>query len=228
MKLHRRHIRGQVDVDSSPEGGRKAAPKHDVRRSFLRAIADLTSSVMQHVPPFQVFPALNSVPDEEPGEELHSWGSPVVPNEGSEWACGVPHGVQQPIKRRGVQLAVRVGERARPPVWYLRRTPPSHDTPFAWAAPGPGDPWHRPGLRSNNHKILAVKSVIHMFCQSREQTTTLYWPRLNSQSGSATPFESHWMKFIFRCIDLTDGRHILYCPVPKAHLHTKTTTHDVS
>ena len=90
-------------------------------------IADLTSSVMQHVPPFQVFPALNSVPDEEPGEELHSWGSPVVPNEGSEWACGVPRGVQQPIKRRGVQLAVRVGERARPPVWYLRRTPPSHD-----------------------------------------------------------------------------------------------------
>ena len=127
MKLHRRHIRGQVDVDSSPEGGRKAAPKHDVRRSFLRAIADLTSSVMKHAPPFQVFPALNSVPDEEPGEELHSWGSPVVPNEGSEWACGVPRGVQQPIKRRGVQLAVRVGERARPPVWYLRRTPPSHD-----------------------------------------------------------------------------------------------------
>jgi len=28
MKLHRRHIRGQVDVGSSPEGGRKAAPKH--------------------------------------------------------------------------------------------------------------------------------------------------------------------------------------------------------
>ena len=48
MKLHRRHIRGQVDVDSSPEGGRKAAPKHDVRRSFLRAIADLTSNVMHH------------------------------------------------------------------------------------------------------------------------------------------------------------------------------------
>ena len=127
MKLHRRHIRGQVDVDSSPEGGRKAAPKHDVRRSFLRAIADLTSSVMQHVPLFQVFPDLNSVPDEEPGEELHSWGSPVVPNEGSEWACGVPRRVHQPIKRRGVQLAVKVGERARPPVWYLRRTPPSHD-----------------------------------------------------------------------------------------------------
>ena len=75
MKLHRRHIRGQVDVDSSPEGGRKAAPKHDVHRSFLHAIADLTNSVMQHVPPFQVFPALNSVLDEEPGEELHSWGA---------------------------------------------------------------------------------------------------------------------------------------------------------
>ena len=110
MKLHRRHIRGRSMLIAAQKEAAKAAPKHYVRRSFLRAIADLTSSVMQHVPPFQVFPALNSVPDEEPGEELHSWGSPVVPNEGSEWACGIPRGVQQPIKRRGVQLAVRVGK----------------------------------------------------------------------------------------------------------------------
>ena len=83
-------------------------------------------------------------------------------------------------KKKGINFEVKFFLELNAPTVYPSICP-GHERTQGPATLGTG-----PGSRSNNHKTLAVKSIIHVFFQSREQTATLYWPRLHSQSGSAT------------------------------------------